>query len=572
MRSLPLIALLACSLSGAQQLPPDGIDRAFDVRIHMRDGVELSTNVFRPTGATHLPALLVRTPYGKGRDIAPFYRGWVKRGYAVVLQDVRGRYQSQGVFDPMRQESADAEDTLNWIARQSWSNHRIGMMGGSYLGIVQWKAALLNNPYLKTIFPVVSGCDDYYDRFYSRGGALKLGQRLEWMAQNLRPPGTRRPDFQRFTLNLPIRASDELATGRDIGFYDQALDHPVYDAYWKALSTREKLDRVHVPVFSVGGWFDNFVESDLEAFSLLRKRGRLNRIVIGPWAHNMSPQFDGVDFGPESREPILNYQLEWFDYWLKGDHERDTHHPIVNPPVRIFVMGVNRWRDEEEWPLSRAHPVAFYLSSRGRANSASGSGRLRRTETGSGAPDRFVYDPANPVPTAGGATCCNPKVLPWGPADQRAVEQRPDVLVYSTPPLKKPLEATGPIRVVLYVSTSQPDTDFTAKLVDVFPDGRAQTLTDGILRLRYRESLEKPEMARPNQVYPITIDAGVTSNVFGVGHRIRLEVSSSNFPRFDRNPNTGRPIADEKELRTANQAVYHDRRRPSHLLLPVVPN
>jgi putative CocE/NonD family hydrolase len=283
----------------------------------------------------------------------------------------------------------------------------------------------------------------------------------------------------------------------------------------------------------------------------------------------MSYEFTGVDFGPEGKVPVRKYQLEWFDYWLKGE-PKQTHDAVANPPARIFIMGANRWRDEQEWPLSRAHPTPFYLSSGGRANTLNGDGRLQRSAPGKQKPDQFVYDPKNPVPTEGGAVCCNPKVLPWGPRDQRAVEARPDVLVYTSAPLKRPMEVTGPIRVVLYVSTSQPDTDFTAKLVDVFPSGEARNLTDGILRLRYRESLEKPMLARPGEVYPIMIDAGVTSNQFAKGHRIRLEISSSNFPRFDRNPNTGRPVADEKQLRRAAQTVSHERGCASHVILPVI--
>jgi putative CocE/NonD family hydrolase len=525
----------------------------------MRDGIELSTNVFRPAEPARLPAILVRTPYGKGADITPYYASFVQRGYAVVIQDVRGRYASGGAFDPLRQETNDGEDTLKWIARQPWSNQRVGMMGGSYLGIVQWKAALVNSPYLKAIFPAVSGCDDYFDRFYSRGGAFKIGQRLEWMSENLRPPGNPKPDFNLFVRHVPLRTADGAATGRRIGFYQEALDHPAYDAFWKSVSTRARLDRVRVPVFAAGGWYDNFVQSDLEAFHILREKHRTVRIIVGPWPHNASYQFPGVDFGPLARAPLRKYQLEWFDHWLKDEGTA----AVKNPPVRIFVMGANRWRDEEEWPLRRARPTPFYLAA---------EGRLRRMSSDEGAAfDRFVYDPANPVPTMGGAVCCNPRVLPWGPFDQRPVEKRSDVLSYTTPPLERPVEVTGPIRAVLWVATTAPDTDFTAKLVDVFPDGYARNLTDGILRLRYRESLEKPEPARPGRVYRIVIDAGVTSNEFLKGHRIRVEISSSNFPRFDRNPNTGGPAAAAREFRRATQTIYHDRLRPSHILLPVVP-
>jgi uncharacterized protein len=536
----------------------------------MRDGIELSANVFLPAANGRVPTILLRTPYGKGSRLNATTLPFVERGYAVVIQDVRGRYASEGVFDPLQQEVSDGEDTLAWIAHQPWSNRRIGMTGGSYLGIVQWRAALSNSPYLKAIAPAVAGCDEYFDRFYSRGGALKLGHRLEWLSENFKVPQFK-PEFTGFTRHLPLRTADHAATGRTIGFFQKALDHPSYDSYWKSISTREHIDGVRVPVFAAGGWYDNFIESDLEAFRLLRERGRVARIVIGPWPHNFAYQFKGADYGPEAKAELYRLQREWFDYWLKGPDSGVDRAAVANPPLRIFVMGANRWRDEQEWPLRRAQPTAFYLDSRGRANSLHGDGRLERHPRRRGTADRFVYDPRDPVPTAGGAVCCNPTLLPWGPLDQRAVEGRPDVLVYTSAALKRPLEVTGPVRALLYVSTSERDTDFTAKLVDVYPDGHARNLCDGILRLRYRESMERPLAATPGEVYAITIDAGVTSNVFLKGHRLRLEVSSSNFPRFDRNPNTGRRIADERELRRAAQSVYHGRLHPSQLLLPVVP-
>lgn len=564
--ALLVTALIALSVSGAQGPTPAELD----VKIAMRDGVALSANVFLPAGPGRVPTLLLRTPYGKGTGLTPSYRAFVEHGYAIVIQDVRGRYASEGMFDPLHQEIADGEDTLSWIAHQDWSTGRIGMIGGSYVGIVQWKAAISGSPYLKAIFPAVAGSDEYLDRFYSPGGALKLGHRLEWLAETLHVPGYR-PDFARFTRHVPLRTSDAEATGQTIDFFQKALDHPAYDAYWRSISTREHLNRVRIPVFIAGGWYDNFVESDLEAFRRLRERGAVSRIVIGPWPHNFGYAFKGVDFGPEARIGLRKLQFEWFDYWLKDTRGGPMPGSIVHPPVRIFVMGANRWRDEEEWPLRRARATDFYLAGNGRANSGLGDGRLAGQARRTSAPDQFVYDSRDPVPTAGGSVCCNPKLLPWGPMDQRSIEKRKDVLVYTSPPLERPLEVTGPVRAVLYISTSAPDTDFTAKLVDVFPDGRARNLCDGLLRLRYRDSLEHPAPAKAGEVYAVTIDAGVTSNEFARGHRIRLEVSSSNFPRFDRNPNTGRTIAEEREFRRAAQTVYHDRGRPSRLVLPVVP-
>lgn len=584
-----IAAVLLLCLPLARATSPTPYARLLHLRVAMRDNVRLDTNVFYPRGNGRFPAILIRTPYGKGADLPVSYQSFINHGYGVVMQDVRGRYASGGVFNVLSQEGPDGYDTLDWIAAQPWSDGKVGMIGGSYLGIAQWRVALLNNPHLKAIFPVVSGSDDYLDRYYSPGGAMKLGHRLLWMSLNLTPPGTAKPKFSDYIYHLPLRTSDRSATRRSLSFYQTVLNHPAYDAFWKNLSVRQNIERVHVPVFAVGGWYDNFVESDLEAFSALHKLdGRLSgkhRIMIGPWAHNMSTPFQGVNFGNDSASPIRSYQIDWFDHWLKGAAEDgrrflpESWHAVRSEvdeaPVHIFVMGVNRWRDEPDWPLARARNTALYFAGTRTANSLAGGGVLqwsrehsRTTETQT---DQFTYDPRNPVPTRGGAVCCDPKIFPWGPIDQRPVEKRKDVLVYTSAPLKQDMEVTGPVRVVLYVSTSAPDTDFTAKLVDVFPNGEARNLTDGILRLRYRDGLEKSELAAPGKIYPLTIDAGVTSNVFLAGHSIRVEVSSSNFPRFDRNPNTGRAFADETALRKAQQRIYHSRLYPSHVLLPVIP-
>jgi putative CocE/NonD family hydrolase len=561
-----LVALI--SLSSAAFASTPEIVKHLNVKVPMQDGMRLAANIFLPGELGRFPTILVRTPYNKGDDLLPNFRAFVDRGYAMVVEDARGRYESEGVFDPFGQEPKDGNDTLNWIAQQPWSDGKIGMLGGSYLGIVQWKAAWLNNPHLRAIAPVVSGFDDYRDRYYSTGGALQLGHRLLWISENLRAPNYTPPTFSTYVRTLPLRQADLTATGQQCDIFQKALDHPSYDAFWRAMSTREHIGQIRVPVFSVGGWYDCFVESDLAAFSALQRSSNLHRIVIGPWPHNMSVKFANVDFGKDSGAPIRRMQIEWFDQWLKS---KDT--PMMSrPPVHIFVMGANRWRDEREWPPARAKMTPWYFASKGRANSLDGNGILAAHPPRMAAPDRFEFDPHNPVPTDGGAACCNPNQFPWGPMDQRSIESRPDVLVFTSPVLSEDLDVTGPVSVVLYAATSAPDTDFTAKLVDVFPNGEARNLTDGILRLRYRNSLEKPQLATPGQVYEVTIDGGVTSNVFLKGHRVRLEISSSNFPRFDRNPNTGRPVADETVLRKAWQTIYHDRTHPSHLLLPVIPN
>ncbi|HWQ52727.1 MAG TPA: CocE/NonD family hydrolase [Bryobacteraceae bacterium] len=558
---LPLLAALLC----VELWAPEPAIVNFDVPVPMRDGVHLSTNVFRPRRPARVPTILIRTPYRKGDAISSNWQAFIDHGYAVVVQDVRGRFESEGVFRPLDQEGPDGYDTIEWIARQPWSDGKVGMTGGSYLGIVQWKAALTGNPHLKAIFPWVSGNDDYFDRFYSPGGAVKLGQRLVWMAENLRIPGYR-PDFNRYIWHLPLRTSDRAATGDTSPMFHDAISHPAYDDFWRRISTRASITRVKAAVFSVGGWYDNFVRGDLESMAVLRRISGVHRILIGPWAHDMRYRFEGVDFGPGSTVPLRTLQLMWFDQWLKG---KDTA-VLSEAPVRVFVMGANRWREDHQWPPADARMTPWYLQSHGRANTLSGDGILGAHPTRQRPPDRFVYDPQKPVPTRGGAVCCNPRLLPWGPLDQRPVESRRDVLVYTSQPLPRDMEVTGPVQAVLWVSTSAPDTDFTAKLVDVFPDGQARILTDGILRLRYRDSLERPLRATPGEIYRIAIDAGVTSNLFRKGHRMRLEVSSSNFPRFDRNLNTGGSIPDETRSRKAEQIVYHDPAHPSHVLLPVI--
>jgi len=275
--ALFLFATVAASAGFALAAQTVTIEKHLHLRVSMRDGVHLDTNVFLPAGGHRVSALLVRTPYGKGVDLFPGYPAFLEHGYAVVTQDVRGRFASEGLFDSIHNEGSDGSETIDWIARQPWSNGRVGMVGGSYLGIVQWKTAILGNPHLKAICPVVSGDDDYTDRFYSTGGASKLGHRLLWMSENLLAPGFALPTFQSYIYHLPLRSIDRAATGQPIGFYQQALDHPAYDDYWKKLSVREQLKDVTTPVFSVGGWYDNYVEGDLDAFTTLRKKGTAHK-------------------------------------------------------------------------------------------------------------------------------------------------------------------------------------------------------------------------------------------------------------------------------------------------------
>lgn len=537
--------------------------------IPMRDGIRLAADLYLPRAGGRWSTVLIRTPYNRKSGALGTYRFFNSRGYAVLMEDVRGRYASQGVFGPTEQEGPDSSDTMNWISEQPWSNGRVAMAGSSYLGMVQWWAAVQDNPHLVTISPVCSGDDEYLDRFYSTGGALKLGHRLLWLAQNLTPPTQVRPVFSGYIWHLPEHTADVAAMGIALPQWRTALEHPSYDAYWKAFSVRQQLNRVEIPVLSLGGWFDNYAESDLDAFARLSRRHDNIETWIGPWAHNPGLKFATRDFGAQAAVPIRLKQADWFDRWMRAAANQADETSAAS--LHIFVMGPNVWREEHEWPLARTRYTPIYLSSNGHANSASGDGRLQWQTVRRSQADVFTYDPKFPVPTMGGSICCDPKLLPPGPLDQSPVETRQDVLVYTSAPLPESIEVTGPVRAVLYVATSANDTDFTAKLVDVQPDGKALIITDGIQRLRYRLSLDKPVFVKRNTAYQISIDTGVTSYVFAAGHRLRLEVSSSNFPRFDRNLNSALTIADETRIIKAKQTVFHQKGYPSALILPIIP-
>jgi uncharacterized protein len=575
-RCLAALVLLPTSFGAAQRLPPRGVPETplpsliemDKISIPMRDGVLLTADLYLPPGAGRWPVILIRTPYSRRSTTTRGYRFFAEHGYAVVAQDVRGRWGSAGVFGSIAQEGPDGNDTIDWIARQAWSNGRVGMAGASYVGMTQWWAAIQKNPHLVTIFPIVSGDDEYMDRFYSPGGAVQLGHRLVWLSENLSPRGIRRPPFQSYINHLPLQTADIAATTLPLQMWRTPMAHPSYDSFWTRLSIRAHLNDVDIPVCSMGGWFDAYAESDLQAFSQLSKQGRPMETWIGPWPHNFITKFPTVDFGATASPHIRSVQLAWFDRYLRTARFAEAH---PTPLLHLFVMGDDTWRDEHEWPLARTRFTSFYLTSHGRANSASGDGELQMHADEILQPDHFLYDPRTPVPTRGGAICCNPQLLPPGPLDQTSVESRSDVLVYTSAPLAEAMEVSGPVGATLYIASSANDTDFTAKLVDVSPSGRPLLVTDGITRLRYRISLQRPAFVKPNSIYQVHIDAGVTSWVFASRHRIRLEISSSNFPRFDRNLNSNRPNSVETQITAASQMVFHSRHYPSVLVLPVIP-
>jgi putative CocE/NonD family hydrolase len=364
-------------------------------------------------------------------------------------------------------------------------------------------------------------------------------------------------------------------------YFQDWLAHPNYDDYWKQLSIEDHYSQIQVPVFTIAAWYDIFLGGSLRNYTLLKTQAgsdaarRGQRLLVEIGGHSGGPnqqKIGDVDFGPGAPHDTDALMLDWYDALFKGESNAFAS----GKPVRIFVMGKNVWRDEDDWPLARTHSTRYFLHSGGAANSASGDGSLDVKASDIAAPpietkDSYVYDPANPAPTIGGPLCCDAPHLPPGPKDQRPVEERKDVLIYSTPAFTQDMEVTGPITLDLYASTSAVDTDFTAKLVDVWPNGFAQNLTEGILRLRYRNSQETPEAAKPGEIYRLKIDLWATSNAFLAGHRLRLEVSSSNFPRFDRNLNTGEEQSHATRMSTATNTIYHDRQHPSALVLPVIP-
>jgi len=435
---------------------------------------------------------------------------------------------------------------------------------------------------------------DYYEGWTYQDGAFSLAFLESWPLMDIaRSAALRLPDGEQIAAGMDQAVSELNTTWyshlplagfpplhpddpRIAPYFYDWIRHPTNDAYWKQWSIRRRYDRIKVPALNFDGWYDVFNNGAIENFTGMREQGgseaarRGQRLVIGPWMHlPWDPQVGELDFGPEARNPIDRLQLRWFDHWLKGARNGVGS----EPPVRVFVMGANEWRSASDWPIPGTRFTDYYLHSGGRANSAAGDGRLSRrppAETRDAAADGFTYDPTNPVPSVGGHSCCTPDVAPIGPYDQRSVEQRSDVLVYTTRPLDRAVEATGPITVTLYASSTARDTDFTAKLVDVHPDGRAINLNDGIQRARYRLSTERPKLIEPGRAYRYKINVWPTSNLFKPGHRIRLEISSSNFPMYDRNPNTGAPFGQSAATQEARQTILHDPAHPSKLTLPLV--
>ena len=569
-----------------------------NIAVAMRDGVTLYADIYRPDGEGLYPTILQRTPYDKTNSLTNTMLDPIraaKAGFAVVIQDTRGRHASEGEFYAFRDDIDDGYDTVEWAAAQPWSNGKVGMYGASYVGATQWLAATSRPPHLVTIVPTVTA-SNYHDGWTYQGGAFELGFNMSWTLLQLtlanfknvstvqNVPEERRANLIHDVDNmtegfsyLPTKDFPGLDSGLAKYYYDW-LAHPDFDEYWKRLSIEEHHSEINVPALHFGGWYDIFLGGTIRNYLGMKKSGanetarNRQRLIIGPWVHGargttMAGQHYFGIMADAAAIDVDGVHLRWFDHWLNDANNGS----VDDAPVRIFVMGDDAWRDEQEWPLARAVETKYYLHSSGKANSKHGDGSLSTVSPQSEAPDVYLYNPDNPVPTIGGALCCNPYFAANGAYDQNAVEERQDVLVYSTPPLEKDTEVTGPVTVTLWASTSTTDTDFTAKLVDVCEAGCARNLTDGIIRARYRDSMSNPTLLEPNRAYCYEIDLWATSNVFKAGHRIRLEVSSSNFPRFDRNTNTGNIIAEDTELRPALQTVFHDVQQASYISLSVVP-
>jgi putative CocE/NonD family hydrolase len=572
------------SKSSTERIDPVTLLVDQDCPVRMSDGVVLAADVFRPADSGQLPVLLMRTPYGKqawpnisGSGIDPL--AFARAGYVVVLQDCRGTGKSGGAFRAMRDEGRDGAETIAWAASQPWSNGRVGMIGGSYLGATQLLAAAEAPPALRAIaLSVTSGWETRY-----QGGAFRLGIGLGWcalMAQLVErgqetatgADGAEQrewlailSDFRRAYRHLPLidlaRASPWFEAT-----YGDWLRHPEGDGFFGPGATSEHAKASTTPGLHIGGWHDFNLDNTLRAFDALRsnaatEQARENqRLIISPGSHAPPTEVMGdLWLGPHVHFDVLGAELGWFAAWLKDE-------PLEGDRVRIFVQGANTWRGESDWPISRAVPNRWYLHA---------GGELSREPPRDAPPAEYVYDPFDPVPTTSGQAGLlgADAAFAVGPRDRRKLHGRPDVLLYTSDVLERDLEVTGPIRATLHVSTSAPDTDFTVALIDIHPDGRAIGLTDGILRLRYREQFDAPQLADPGSVYKIEIDMVATSNVFLAGHRIAVEISSSNFPRFDRNPNHGGVIAEatESDFVSARQNVFQDTNRASYVTLPQVP-
>ena len=553
-----------------------------DVKVPMRDGVMLSADIWLPpTGDGPWPSLLLRTIYDNQEPrYIRWARGFTAAGYAVVMQDCRGRGDSAGDWLPYLCETEDGYDTHEWVGRQPFCNGQIGTFGLSYPGYTQSLPATLRSSFLKAIAPIASQQDNY--GHHRIDGVIHWSVSLTFLnmlGRSMQSESLSNFDQQALFHHLPPSKAMEPITETH-PYYRGVLEHEQYDEWWDSYSLRHRYGEVEVPALFITGWYDSLLHENFKLFNGWTTQARtsaarkLSKLIIGPWSHQVSPwgkkgyptngAYQDRVFGSQAEEDIVEMHTRWYDQRLRGiDTGIDRE-----PPIRLFVMGANRWRFEDEWPLARTRWTKFYLHSQGRADQ-NDAGTLSTEPPNTEAADTYTYDPANPVPSWGAQY---QSLDLCGPRDRRHIEERSDVLVYTSAPLSEDLEITGPISALIYASSTALDTDFTAALVDLEIDGKAIVLCEGICRARFRNGTDHPELMEPDTVYPLAIDLWDTSNLFRAGHAIRLEISSSNFPRYNRNLNTGNPIETDAEIRPAQQQIYHDSQRPSHLLLPVIPD
>jgi putative CocE/NonD family hydrolase len=559
------------------------------VRMETRDGVTLRADIYRPKADGKFPVILMRTPYDKsvGWAAAPAFQV-ASHGYIMIVQDVRGRYTSDGEFYTFRHEIADGYDAVEWAAALPYSNGKVGMTGGSYVGATQMLASIAHPPHLAGIMPTVTS-SNYHANWTYHGGAFEQWFDQNWTTQlatntmwkliekdtNALVGTTTLPLTQFPAFNYEALPAGASITKSIAPYYLDWLAHPSYDAYWKQWSIEERFADVQVPALHIGGWYDIFLNGTLRNYMGIKahggneaaRNGQKLLIQIGGHA-GFGKKIGDVEFGDHAVEfPPGQVLIDWYDFLFKGIQNEFA----TDKPVHVFVMGEDRYQQFSDWPPPEMKATRYYIHSNGSANSLRGDGSLSTIAPKKESADKFTFDPANPVPSIGGSLCCDMIHYEPGPRDQRSAENRNDVLIYSTKPLEQDMQVTGPVTFEAWVKSSAVDTDFTAMLVDVAPDGFAKNLADGILRMRYRDSDEKPDLINPDQIYKITVDLWATANTFQKGHIIRLQVSSSNFPRFDRNLNTGADQATSKDFVTAANTILHDADHPSALILPVIP-
>ena len=568
------------------------------VTMEMRDGVKLAGEVYRPGDAGKYPAIIMRTPYS-GENIigGSSYTKvipTVQAGYALVIAYVRGRFGSEGKYDlraPPDVEGADCYDTVEWVANQPWCDGNIGMAGESALGTVQWRTARENPPHLKAIAPGITGAPgdsgpettdapvnlniavnlllilagDVLDKIDSRGeDTAKARQMLDEV----------RNDPSLAYSYLPLNDVPQFSSPGIRELWDTCL-HMGASGQKSAPMEPYPFHKVKIPTLSVTNWYDPFARNSSSSFSKMVTDGgskytrEHQHIFAGPWCHCKPQRVLGhVDFGPyadEAGSGASAYLISFFDKYLKGKD-------IILPAVRYFTMGSNTWHDASGWPLPQTNWQRFFLHSRGGSNSCSGDGLLSRDEPKNEPADTFTYNPLNPAPTTGGRGGIVENGFLYGPVDQIYVERRSDVLCYTSSTLEQDVEVTGPLELHLFAASSCMDTDFTAKLVDVYPDGRGYNVADGIVRAQYRNSFSISELLKPDEIIEFVIRLGHSSQLFRREHRIRIDITSSNFPTFDRNMNTGHAIGEDKQGIPALQTIYHQNGYASYIDFPVIPS